>query len=469
MGGGGSAGSSSEATGGSTGGGTLTTDGTTSTTGPNTTGGDSSASTSQATSDNDTTPGGSATSSTPGVTSSATASTGGAPPIIEAVSAGSNFTCVLLSEGRVRCWGSNTSGQLGYGHLDNIGDNETPDGLSDVDVGGKVIQLSCGAVHSCALLEGGKVRCWGSAEDGRLGYGNTSDVGDNEAPALAGDVDVGGAVSQIAAGNFHTCALLVDGTVRCWGSWGSGRLGFIATENIGDNESPADGQAAALGGSANAITTDWHHTCAMMANGGIRCWGLNNDGGLGYGTTEAVGDDETPASMGDVDVGVAVDQLLVASSRTCIVTAAGGVRCWGRNYLGALGYANLEDIGDNELPSTLDDVMIGGTVESIAGGGFTCALLTNGAVRCWGGGLFGRLGYGNTEDIGDNEHPATAGNVNVGGTVVQLAVGGSHACVVLTTGALRCWGKAENGQLGYGNTNDIGDNEDPASAGDVPL
>ena len=99
----------------------------------------------------------------------------------------------------------------------------------------------------------------------------------------------------------------------------------------------------------------------------------------------------------------------------------------------------------------------------------TCALLDTGTVRCWGPGDGGQLGHGTTDTVGDDETPDSAGDAAVGATVVQLAAGGGHTCAVLDTGAVRCWGAGTSGQLGYGNPNSIGDDELPASAGDVPI
>ena len=135
-----------------------------------------------------------------------------------------------------------------------------------------------------------------------------------------------------------------------------------------------------------------------------------------------------------------------------------------------LGYGNTEDIGDDETPASAGDVNLGGlAVEIAAGGEHTCALLTTGAVRCWGHGARGALGYGNIEDIGDDETPASAGDVYIGGTAVHITAGAGHSCALLATGAVRCWGAGLTGCLGYGNTEDIGDDETPASAGDVPV
>ncbi|MEI9935803.1 MAG: hypothetical protein WDO69_01135 [Pseudomonadota bacterium] len=127
-----------------------------------------------------------------------------------------------------------------------------------------------------------------------------------------------------------------------------------------------------------------------------------------------------------------------AGNATCALLESGNVRCWGFGFFGSLGYGNTNDVGDDETPASVGDVNIGAPVAQIATGQNTCALLTNGNVRCWGRADAG-LGYMNQETIGDNETPASAGDVNVGASVAQVAVGTYHVCAVLTSGALRCW------------------------------
>ena len=158
---------------------------------------------------------------------------------VSQITASDKHTCALLNTGNVRCWGSNGTGQLGYGNILTIGDDESPASAGDVNVGGSVLQIAAGFEHTCALLNTGNVRCWGNGGGGRLGYSNNLTIGDDENPASAGDVNVGGSVLQIAAGNLHTCALLNTGNVRCWGSPSNGQLGYGNTNNIGDDESPA--------------------------------------------------------------------------------------------------------------------------------------------------------------------------------------------------------------------------------------
>lgn len=117
---------------------------------------------------------------------------------------------------------------------------------------------------------------------------------------------------------------------------------------------------------------------------------------------------------------------------------------------------------------TIEDVAEA-VVQVVAGYRHTCALSETGRVRCWGESGSGRLGYGNLNDIGDNEEPAVAGDVDVGGTVIQITAGGEHTCALLDTGKVRCWGEGTFGALGYGNMNDIGDDEKPSQAGDVNI
>jgi len=381
---------------------------------------------------------------------------------------GGRHTCALLDTGGVRCWGDGAAGQLGHSNINAIGDNETPASAGDVPIGGIAVQLAAGDAHTCALLGTGAVRCWGNGSSGRLGYGNTNTIGDNEPPA--GDVVVGGTVVRLVAGRQHTCALLDTGKVRCWGDGADGQLGHGNTNAIGDNETPASAGDVPVGGTVVQLAAGDSHTCALLDTGTVRCWGLGLSGRLGYGNTNTIGDNETPASAGDVAVGGTVVQIAAGNDSTCARLATGAIRCWGAGAVGQLGYGNTNDIGDNEPPASASDVLVGGLVVQIAAGGLhACALLDTGAVRCWGEGASGQLGYGNTNAIGDNETPASVGDVSVGGTVVQLGPGGSHTCAVLATGNVRCWGRGSEGQLGYGNTNDIGDNEPPADAGDVPL
>ncbi|MCA1678840.1 MAG: hypothetical protein LC777_07795, partial [Actinobacteria bacterium] len=161
----------------------------------------------------------------------------------------------------------------------------------------------------------------------------------------------------------------------------------------------------------------------------------------------------------------AAERLDVGGTHSCAVLAELSVRCWGFSGDGQLGYGNTNAIGDNETPGSVGPVDLGAgrTAKAIGAGGFhTCAVLVEGAtVRCWGSNVFGQLGYGNTNDIGDNETPGSVGPVKLGlgRTAQAITAGGGHTCAILDGGDVRCWGRAASGQLGNGNTIDIGDNE----------
>ena len=140
--------------------------------------------------------------------------------------------------------------------------------------------IAAGDFHSCVVL-GPAARCWGFGGNGRLGYGNLTSIGDDETPGSVGPIEIGAGrtIQAISAGGNHTCALLDDGTVRCWGFGGNGRLGYVSTQDIGDNEPPASAGPVSLGGPAIAISAGEAHTCAVLEGGAVRCWGYGRAAG----------------------------------------------------------------------------------------------------------------------------------------------------------------------------------------------
>jgi alpha-tubulin suppressor-like RCC1 family protein len=392
------------------------------------------------------------------------------PIAVQQVAAGRHHTCALLVNGKVRCWGDNSLGQLGYGTYADLSDM-IPAALGDVDVGGEVVQIAAGGDHTCALLRTGGVRCWGFGLVGQLGYAFMDRyIGGREVPAAAGDVNVGGRVIQITAGDQHTCALLEGDTVRCWGNASSGQLGYGNT-NVGWGRTPAENGDVAVGGAVAQVEAGDYHTCALLRNGRVRCWGAN---ALGYGNPAYIGDDELPSSAGDVSVGGLVQRIATGVNSTCALLTSGALRCWG--YV-----PSAQDpwalIGDDELPSSVPPVNVGGAVGSIdAGGGaigtlsLMCAQLTTGGVRCWGYSEGGALGYERAGlDIVGADDVAARGDIRVGQPVRQVTAGGDHTCALVDGGAVRCWGGNTAGELGYGHKLPIGDDEPPSAAGDVPI
>lgn len=339
------------------------------------------------------------------------------------VVAGDAHTCALAADGSVRCWGEGSLGRLGYGDENDVG-GLPGDQVAAVALGDAARQIAVGRAHTCALLDTGAVRCWGDNAFGQLGRGDRINIGDDETPEQVGDVEIGGAVVQIAAGARHTCALLDHtGAVRCWGANDHGQLGYGDTQAVGDGqiagrERPADvGDIALEYPTARAvqIAAGAWHTCALLDTGAVKCWGLGSDGRLGYGHVNNVGDTEMPGDVEASDLGGDAVQIAAGMEHTCALIdtgATGEVRCWGRGSDGRLGHRGTDNIGDDELPSAALPIDVGGwpgsaPVEIRAGGHHTCVLLDTCSVRCWGDGALGRLGLGHTRTIGDDEAPAT--------------------------------------------------------------
>jgi alpha-tubulin suppressor-like RCC1 family protein len=224
----------------------------------------------------------------------------GAGETASAIAAGSRHTCALLSSGGVKCWGFNNFGQLGLGDTISRGDGagEMGDDLPVVDLGEPAVALSLGTYHSCALLIGGGVKCWGNNDFGQLGLGDTASRGDdanemgNSLPAV--DVSTGWNAVSIAAGSRHTCALLIDGSVKCWGNNDFGQLGLGDTDSRGDDVYEMGDYLSPVflgaGRSSTGITTKGEHSCTLLTDGSVRCWGYNHFGQLGLGDSTQRGD-----------------------------------------------------------------------------------------------------------------------------------------------------------------------------------
>jgi alpha-tubulin suppressor-like RCC1 family protein len=410
-----------------------------------------------------------------------------ARPLAGRIDAGANHTCAILDDGTVHCWGA-LSPALGYPeNYDSVGDDEDPSVVGAVFLGSgrTATALSTGPSHTCAILDDGNVLCWGDGSHGKLGYGNTTDIGDTESPAAAGTVDLGAGrtATAISAGSDHTCAILDDGNVLCWGFYSGGRLGHpypigadAYPEDIGDDETPASAGPVDIGAgrTATAIAADGSTTCAILDDASLRCWGaLYSDSDLW------VGDDETPGSVPPVNLGASrtAKAVTIGDDHVCAIVDDGTVRCWGYHYQsGELGHPGVtEPIGDDEAAGSLGPVDIGAgrTATSIsASGTTTCVVLDDGTTRCWGVHLYGALGNPNlTETIGDDETPGSKPTIRLGSqrTVTAVATGTFRACALLDNGRLRCWGYNAYGQTGYANTDQIGDDEHPSTAGPVEL
>ena len=197
------------------------------------------------------------------------------------------------------------------------------------------------------------------------------------------------------------------------------------------------------------------HTCALLSDGTVKCWG--GAGGWGYGNKD---DQRGPPSLLDTvsittSPNVTVTQLVAGADHTCALLSDSTVKCWGGNEHGQLGLGNMNTIGDDELPSSVGPVSVTTTpgvtlVQLAAGSHVTCAVLSDGTAKCWGENFQGELGYGILEHIGDDELPSSVGPIRIsttpGVTVKQIVTGFSHTCALLSDGSAKCWGRANHGE-----------------------
>lgn len=335
--------------------------------------------------------------------------------------AGADHTCARLTEGSVRCWGWNEYGQLGVdldGRMNKLSPTIIP-GLTDV------AELAAGIEHTCARLIDGSVRCWGWNANGQVG--DAAAPGGALAPRLVPGLSN---VAGLAAGSRHTCAHLADGTVRCWGSNDMGQLGDGTTEERHSPVAVADLQGV------TKLVAGFGHTCARVDDGSVRCWGSNMFGELGDGTMMDSLAPVTVPGLADV-AGLASGTL-----HTCARLDDGSARCWGSNMTGALGDGTTTDSATPAIVFGLEDV-----AELSAGSFHTCARLVDSSVRCWGSNARGQVGDGTPASVVTS--PIAVPSLS---TVAALATGQSHTCALLGDGAIRCWGANDAGQLGDGTT-----------------
>lgn len=248
-------------------------------------------------------------------------------------------------------------------------------------------------------------------------------------------------IGLVAAGFWDTCVIR-DGQVFCLNAGRPVDLGADTT--------------------ALQVSSGGHHTCALLANGGVRCWGDSQGSDRGQLGTQSIRSAGEDIFIGTVQLGGRAVSISAGTDYNCAVLDTGAVRCWGANTVGQLGYGHTSNIGDDAGDFPFADVNLGGrrAIQVDAGNNHTCAVLDGGTLRCWGRNFGGALGYGNENDL---LAPSTA-DVSVGAAVEQVSTGSAHTCALLSTGFLNCWGFNSAGELGYGHTQSIGDNETPAQA-----
>lgn len=394
---------------------------------------------------------------------------------VVALSAGGYHVCALLEGGAVKCWGSNRYGTLGIGDTNDRGDEpgEMGDALPEVELGTnrRAVAISAGLVHTCALLDDGAVKCWGDNHLGQLGIGDANDRGDD--PNEMGDalpaVELGTnrRAIAVAANEGTSCALLDNHQVKCWGLGTFLGQGDRANRGddpneLGDRLPPIDFGA---GRTVLALAPEGgSHTCVLLDDHSVKCWGANAGGQLGVGDGNQRGDD--PKEMGDylatIPLGTTrrVESLAVGRDHTCALLENGTVKCWGYNVSGSLGTGDPASRGGNgaEMGEALPAVALaprGPIVAVTAGGTRSCVRYEDGEATCWGGNAYGELGLEDGDQTPRGDAPGETERlaplrVGSGLRIQHVACGWLHTCALVTGGAVKCWGSNEHGALGLG-------------------
>eukprot|EP00971_Amphidinium_carterae_P350065 6491363-Amphidinium_carterae.2 len=383
---------------------------------------------------------------------------------------GSVGICACSTSGVLKCWARNNDGRLGYGDIHHRGDtpNEMGDALPAVSLGAgrSCVDVVAGDSHFCALLDDASVKCWGSANVGWLGYGDTTNRG--SASGQMGDnlpaVDLGDTCIpvQVSVAVYHSCVLCEDGTVKCWG-----RSPYSCQESDHGKDPGTMGNSLptvdfGAGKTALALSTATAsgHTCAMLSDGTAKCCGWNHFHQLGYADTT---DRYLSSQMGDnlpaIAFGVLSPQAIfcASTSRTFVFFADGTVKGVGYNDLYGLGYSDNSD--RTSWGDTLPAIPLGSNLTAVSGGfgNFygACIIFSDYQLKCYGTKVYG---YADTAER-NGANPATMGDnlpfIDLGQGVVSVATNGNVACAVLVDDSIKCWGQGVafgvNG-FGYGDT-----------------
>lgn len=338
------------------------------------------------------------------------------------LSLGWRHACAISDAGALKCWGRGSEGQLGATE-----DNEVLAAMAKIPEGvTETSAVATGRNFSCAVSTSGRVSCWGANGAGQLGTGNRFDSTPPKPIQAAEALNF----EQVVAGELHACAITSpEGHLYCWGLNDQGQVGDGSTNPQGQ---PRPTRVAMLEG-VKSVSLGADHTCAILVDDSVSCWGGNLDGQLGLG----VAGDAMSLSL----VPVAVSNLSAARSvsagpyYTCAVENNGGVKCWGLNSFGRLGVAAPQSSTPTkvELPAQAAQVALG--LDS------TCARTNAGEVYCWGYGLLGQLGG---LSFVESSPPVKVEGVT---NATALELSASVACVIDDMGAVMCWGRELQGQI----------------------
>ncbi len=317
----------------------------------------------------------------------------------DAIGVGARHVCSLTASGTAQCWGRNDNAQFGDGSSVAVA-------VSPRTVAGVMTyeSIGAGAAHTCGVTRYGDVYCWGKNDLGQIGDGTTFARG---APVRVGGA---GVYRSVHGGIGHTCALDIAGVVRCWGDNSVGQLGD------GTRVSQVLPTVVHLpqGAAAIAVTTGARHSCAVLSDQRVVCWGANRDGQLG-----TAGDDGS-AEPREVP-GVRATEISAGDAHTCAALMDGRTQCWGRDESGQLGTMRAT----SGAPGRLTVIPSHDAIQAVAAGASqSCALTRGGEVWCWG-----------STSLGPRRAPVQLGRRGF----VALAAGATQTCAVSSDHVAQCW------------------------------
>ena len=368
------------------------------------------------------------------------------------IDAGVDVTCARLSNGQARCWGDNLLRQLGNGTQSNSARPVAVENGGGTAPMANVTQVTTGGNHSCAVLASTEVRCWGSNIEGGLGTGSgTSPVNARPVVAVTGGGNLRN-VRQVSAGFTHTCAVLIGGQVRCWGRNDEGELG---NDDNADSNRPVvvtdvDGTGPLTG--VAQVSAGKNFTCATFASGRVACWGAGAAGQLGDETNNPHDTPVLVAGIGGAGSLTNVAEVHAGLLHACARINSGRVACWGDNAHGQLGKGTGPAENRPHLVTVPSNAALTGVTALGVGDDHSCARLGNGQVRCWGRNSHGQLGDRSTVDrkraVAMQNQAGTANLTGAGSGQFGIGGGLDHTCLRLGGGQAICVGRNDKGQLG---------------------
>jgi alpha-tubulin suppressor-like RCC1 family protein len=342
------------------------------------------------------------------------------------VAASTWHTCAINTGNSLYCWGNNDSGQIGNG---TSGGNQL--NPFRVAAAGVWSSVSAGDSHTCGITTAKNLYCWGNNQYGQIGNGNTSNT-----PQLSlYRVGAAGVWSSVSAGGGHTCGITTAKSLYCWGRSEFGQIG--AGSNGSSEPTPLRVGAAGVWAVAEAGE---NHSCGVTTAKNLYCWGENGFGEIGKGTTGG-----TQTTLYRVAAAGVWATVSATSVNTCGITTAKNLYCWGWDDFGQVGDGTSGF--DNNRPSPYRVAAAGVWATVSAGYGHTCGITTAANLYCWGNNGSGQIGNG----IADGTHPALY-RVAAAGVWARVAAGGSHTCGITTASNLYCWGNNDFGQIGNGSS-----------------